>query len=131
MGAFDYDSFNNDSAMDWISNEIQPMLIDKIRKKLSFFLECGFDDDVEKQQAEAAAALLVLLSRPIKSIEDLRLPINLFYLAKEDNTIDMAVSVISKLLNGKVWINDWSEPEEKIFVLQELLHDLRKLKEAP
>jgi hypothetical protein len=131
MGAWDSGPFDSDNAMEWVDNDVTPLLLRAIRSKLIAFIEGGFADDVEKDQAKAAVGLIVLLSRPPESEGETSCPINLFYQAKEDDTFRIAIAVVNLLLADHTWIEAWSHPDKARAELEQLLMKVRRLEDAP
>jgi hypothetical protein len=127
MGAWGYGPFDNDSAMEWIDNDIGTPVLNSIRSKLTYFIQEGFNDDVEKDKAMAAVALLVEFCHSPKTLAAASCPINLYFSAKEDDTFHLAITTVNLLLNDDTWINDWSYPEKKRQTLDDLLQRLRQL----
>jgi hypothetical protein len=127
MGAWDYGPFDNDSAMEWIDNDIGPMVLNSIRLKLTSFINKGFDNDIEKDKAVAAVALLVECCHPPRTLAAASCPINLYFSAKEGDTFHLAITTVNLLLNDDTWINDWSHPEKKRQTLGDLLQRLRQM----
>jgi hypothetical protein len=130
MGSWGYEPFENDYAMEWLDNDVASVLLAQVTAKLAAFIQGGFEDDIEKHQAEAAVALLILFcdsgNTPIESA----CPINLYQQAKEQGVFDLAITTIQLLLQDTVWISAWSEPNEKQQRLEKLLRELRALLEA-
>lgn len=126
MGAWGHDSFDNDTAMGWVDDQIVPSLLQTVRSKLETFVDSSAEDDIENEEAEAAVALLVLFCSRDSPTTPSR-PINLYWQAKEQGVFELATRTVAMLLNASTWLNEWSDPPQKRQVLEKLLQTLQAL----
>jgi len=63
MGAWGYKPLENDYALEWLANDIEPPMMKAIRRTFHGFLRSKRSDDVRRHQVEAAATLLVEYSQ--------------------------------------------------------------------
>jgi hypothetical protein len=102
-------------------------VLKSIRSKLEYFIRGGSKNDVEKDKAVAAVALLVELCRPPKGATESHFPINLYFDVKEDGTAPLAITAMNALLDDHAWIDQWSNPQQKRRLLEQLTQALRQL----
>ena len=57
MGAWGYEPMDDDTALDWLANEVDAPLLAAIKRTLQGYLELTEADDVKTIEAIAAAAL--------------------------------------------------------------------------
>src|SRR5262249_17392665 len=105
MGAWGYEPFDSDYAMEWIENDINIPLLTSIQRKMTTFIQDGFTDDVEKHQAVAAVALLVQMCQVPGITSESTCPINLYYQAKDEHTFRLAITTVNVLLDDHSWID--------------------------
>jgi hypothetical protein len=121
MGAWDEQPVGNDEAQEWLADSVVRPMMDAINAALSRFL-ADESDDVNKAQAEAAAALLIdladLKDRPKYVLLDGA------NLASQLGAWNKAIAAIRLLISQKKWLSEWSRPEDKAKVLEQLLNDL-------
>jgi hypothetical protein len=128
MGAWGYEAMENDAALEWLANEVEAPLLEKMKQAFNAYLEQTEKDDVRMIEAEAAAALLVDLTGDHAKLKYTPFSSGfLAYQAKEDQLWSLAGKAITKLLTEEDWLSDWSEPQNKREALKELLSELQHI----
>jgi hypothetical protein len=149
MGSFGERAFENDTALDWIS-EIEQDLANRIHTTLIAYK----DGTGDAQEAEAAAAFLYELTSPIESLP-LQVPtasifmkmsgyqaqptivdpetthcsrLSLDFYAEELCLFSHAIDAMTKYRESD--LDGWRDPEEKARCLDELIDWLRKKSDA-
>jgi hypothetical protein len=121
MGAWGEEPAENDEAQEWFANSIEQPIIEAVEYALEQFVR-DTADDVKKAQAEAAAALLIDLTTNSSGLKYIRFDIG--RLASEQGLWDRAIEAIKTLLSEQSWLGQWSRPQKKADVLNELILDL-------
>jgi hypothetical protein len=121
MGAWGYNPFENDEAMEWVSNSIEKPLIEAIKEMLQKFL-ADPEDDVMKHEVEAAVALLLDFTAYPSRLKYCRFEIA--HLVSEARLWDLAIEVIKILRADRNWLADWGSPDKKLQVLDEMSSEL-------
>lgn len=121
MGDWSYEPTGNDYAEDWIENSVACPLTDAIKSTLVRYLEDP-SDDVNKLEAEAAAALLVDFTANAGGFKYLDYRTDILNTVPE--LLDKAIAAIKGLLSEDNWLAGYSNPQTKTAVLHRLLSEL-------
>ena len=110
MGAWGANPFDNDTAMEWVTNSIEMPFLAAIKDRLEHYLAAPQDDTL-KHEVEAAVALLCDLTADPARLKYCRFALG--YYATEAAVWDLAIAAIQKLKADSNWLADWNNPERK------------------
>lgn len=134
MGAWGYEPMDDDSAFEWLANEIEAPLLGTIKRTLQAYLDQTDKDFKKSIEAQAAAALLVDLTSGYAKMGYIDLDCG--WLAKDEDWATregdlwaLATTVINKIMQDEHFINVHSEPQKKKSMLKRLLADLQHFQE--
>ena len=132
MGAWGYEPMDDDTALDWLANEVEAPLLAAISKTLQAYMDQTEKDDVKTTEAIAAAALLVDLIGDHTKMKYTQFHNGyLGHEAKEADLCLLAARVIEKIMEQeRDWLSNWNDPEKKVQVLKLLVSDLQQIKAA-
>ena len=122
MGAWGYRPFENDAALDWMGEWVEPPLIRAIQRTLRAYLK-GSDEEIEEEAAEGAAALLFDLTSDTSRTKYKSL--NLRHETKTRKLWALAIRAIDKMIADD-WPNGFNDPARKLEALNELRADLER-----
>jgi hypothetical protein len=125
MGAWGYGPFDNDHAMEWLTNCVEEPLLSNIEKTLETFLSDSHGDDVKKLEAMAASAFLVALSSGFNSGSSV--PFTIKTNARAHCLYKKGIEAISKLRSDEKWTSGWNSPRDELDVLAKLADNLKSM----
>jgi hypothetical protein len=120
MGAWGEDPMANDTALDWLSSQIETPVAVSIHTAFRSYLD-GAGNPAE---AEAAAALLIEYTAPSQATK--YRGIDLTQAAVELDLWRIGREVIERLLADEAWIDTWLDPGTKREVLRGLLTEMEQ-----
>jgi hypothetical protein len=124
VGAWGVQPTENDSALDWLGEQVEDRLTELIDKTLRAYLD-GWDD-IEEYEAEAAMALLLDGTLDLPQLKYRTL--NLRYTANVRGLWDLATRAVDRMLEED-WANGWNDPDAKIAALRALRADVERARE--
>ncbi|HEY7152990.1 MAG TPA: DUF4259 domain-containing protein [Gemmataceae bacterium] len=123
MGAWGYGPMENDCALDWIAEFAEKPILTAIECALRDFSSAADPDDIQKSEAEAAAALLLDLTTTPSLMRYSK--VDFIFNAKKKDLFNLAIAAITRLIDDKDWLAEWNDPEKKFQMLNELLSELK------